>query len=121
MKKAQNILDINLKREKGGKNNPTKKHAYATKPNRKATKAKPRMKNTKSNALESRHLHEKQSKEMKQIKHHQTLSINNLANSPTKGRPKMDKRSAKYLRLSYWLHSTSQLIDNLPARKELAA
>ena len=33
MKKAQNILDINLKREKGGKNNPTKKHAYATKPN----------------------------------------------------------------------------------------
>ena len=74
------------------------------------------MKNTKSNALESRHLHEKQSKETKQIKHHQTLSINNLANNPTKGRPKMDKRSAKYLRLSCWLYPTSRLIDNLTAR-----
>ena len=79
------------------------------------------MKNTKSNSLESRHLHEKQSKKTKQIKHHQTLSINNLANNPTKGRPKMDKRLAKFLRLSYCLHPTSRLIDNLPARKELTA
>ena len=66
------------------------KHIYSS--SRKATKAKPRMHNTTWNMLESTYLHEKQSKETKQARHHLTLNINNLENSSTKGRLKMHKR-----------------------------
>ena len=91
-------------------NNSTKKHTYATKLSRKGTKAKPHMENTELHVSaggklnwNSRYLHEKESKEMKQVKQHPTLSNKQMKQ---KQRKKLwsswgnDRESIKKLKLA---------------------